>query len=146
MQKRCSHQHRTLSIRFPLYIDYGLYNWYTYTETDITVKQCQNGQKWNFSYSCQNWTWVLSQAPITRLHCYLSQYAISRLWSQIVTNHKLRRKCRNLWLSQFVTVYNTTYQNDVNCAIRYTPKCRKDVHINSGPYQEDSFVPRLWAL
>ena len=39
-------------------------------------------------------------------------------------------------MSQFVTVHNTTFQNDVNYAIRYTPKCRKDVHINIGPYQE----------
>ena len=31
---------------------------------------------------------------------------------------------------------NTTFQNDVNCARRYTPKCRKHVHINIGPYQE----------
>ena len=136
MQKRCSHQHRTLSRRFPLYIDYGLYNWCTYAETDITVKQLQNGQKWNVSYSCQKWTWVLCQAPITRLQCYLSQNAMSRPWSQIATNHKLWRYCRNLWLSQFVTVHNATFQNDVNCAIRYTSKCRKDVHINSGPYQE----------
>ena len=35
-----------------------------------------------------------------------------------------------------MTVQNTTFQIDVNCAIRYTPKCRKDVHINIGPYQE----------
>ena len=42
----------------------------------------------------------------------------------------------NLGLSQFVTVQNTTFQIDVNFAIRYTPKCRKDVHINIGPYQE----------
>ena len=45
----------------------------------------------------------------------------SRPWSQIATNHKLRREgfliCRNLWLSQFVTVQNTTSQIDfiVNC-------------------------------
>ena len=44
-------------------------------------------------------------------------------------------------VSQFVTVAicdgsNTTFQIDVNCARRYTPKCRKDVHINIGPYQE----------
>ena len=66
----------------------------------------------------------------------LNQYATSRPWSQIATNHKLRWWCRNLWLSQFVTVQNTTFQIDVNCARRYTPKCRKDVHINIGPYQE----------
>ena len=35
-----------------------------------------------------------------------------------------------------MTVQNTTFQIDVNCARRYTPKCRKDVHINIGPYQE----------
>ena len=66
----------------------------------------------------------------------LNQYATSRPWSQIATNHKLRWWCGNLWLSQFVTVQNTTFQIDVNCARRYTPKCRKDVHINIGPYQE----------
>ena len=42
-------------------------------------------------------------------------------------DHKLR---------QFVTVQNTTFQNDVNCARRYTPKCRKDVRINIGSCQE----------
>ena len=35
-----------------------------------------------------------------------------------------------------MTVQNTTFQIDVNCAISYTPKFRKDVHINTGPYQE----------
>ena len=35
-----------------------------------------------------------------------------------------------------MTVQNTTIQIDVNRARRYTPKCRKDVHINIGPYQE----------
>ena len=64
----------------------------------------------------------------------------SRPWSQNATNHKMRRQgflnCRNLWLSQFASVQNTTFQIDVNCARRYTPKCGKDVHINIGPYQE----------
>ena len=64
----------------------------------------------------------------------------SRPWSQIATNHKLRRQvflnCRNLWLSQFVTVQKN------NCSDRFhsnrgcTPKCRKHVHIKIGPFQE----------
>ena len=38
VQETWTHRRQTLSIRFPLQIDYGLYNWYTYTQTDITVK------------------------------------------------------------------------------------------------------------
>ena len=42
-----------------------------------------------------------SQVPRTRFQCYWNQYATLRPWSQIATNHKLRRQgfllCRNLW-------------------------------------------------
>ena len=56
-------------------------------------------------------------------------------------DHKLREitKCDDsvaICDSQFVTVQNTTLQIDVNYARRYTPKGRKDVHINIGPYPE----------
>ena len=36
MQKTCTQRRRTISIRFPLEIDFWLYNWYTYTQTDIS--------------------------------------------------------------------------------------------------------------
>ena len=48
MQETWSHRRQTLSIRFPLWIDYELFNWYTYTKTDITVKLRQNGQNETF--------------------------------------------------------------------------------------------------
>ena len=138
-RKQCTHRRRTLSIRFPLQIDYGLYNWYTYTQTDITVKLRQNGQKWNFSYSCQKWTWVLSQVPRTRFQCYWTQFVPSRPWSQNATNHKMRRQgflnCRNMWLLHFVTVQNATSQIRVRSARGYTPQYRKHVHIDVGHYQ-----------
>ena len=106
---------------------------------DITVKLRQNGQKWNFSYSCQKWTWVLSQVPRTRFQCYWTKFVPSRPWSQNATNQKMRRQgflnCRNLWLSHFVTVQNATYQIHVRSARVYTPQCRKHVHIDVGVYQ-----------
>ena len=79
-----------------------------------TIEKHQNGQKYNFSSSCQKWTLVISQVHRTNLQCYWNQYATSRPSSQIETNHKLRRQeilfYRNLWLSQFVTVRNTSSQ------------------------------------
>ena len=44
-------------------------------ETNIPLKKHQNGQKYNFSYSWQKWTWVLSQVPRTRFQCHWNQYA-----------------------------------------------------------------------
>ena len=52
----------------------------------------QNEQKWNFSYSCQKWTWVLSQVPRTRFQCYWIHFVPSRPWSQNATNHKMQRQ------------------------------------------------------
>ena len=77
-------------------------------------------QKCKFSYPCQKWTWAISQVPLTRFQCCWTQFAPSRPWSQIATNHKLRQQgflfCCNLWLSQVVTVQNTTCQINANCA------------------------------
>ena len=50
--------------------------------------------------------------PETRFQFYWTQFVPSRPRSQIATNHKLRRWCRNLWPSQFVTVQNTISQID----------------------------------
>ena len=65
---------------------------------------------------------------------------MARSWSQIATNHKLRRQgyliCHKLWLSQFVTVQNTTSQIDINSNRGYTAKFRKHIHIKIGPFQE----------
>ena len=106
-----------------IYIHKNRYN------SEITPKWA----KWNFSYSCQTWTWVLPQVPRTRFQCYWTQFVPSRPWSQNATNHRLRRQgflnCRNLWLSHFVTVQNATSQINVRSARRYTPQCRKHVHI-----------------
>ena len=98
------------------------------------------GKKCNFWCSCQKWTWVLSQVPITRFQCYWNQYATLRPWSQIAKNRKLRRQgflfWRNLWLSLFVTVQNTTSQIDIQITWGYTPKYRKHVHVHIGQFQE----------
>ena len=50
--------------------------------------------------------------------------------------------CRNLWLSHFVTVQNTTSQIHVRSARGYTPQCRKHVHIDVRHYQQGF----LWKL
>ena len=54
-------------------------------------------------------------------------------------DHKLRRQgfliCRNMWLSQFVMVQNTTSQIDFNSTRGCTPKYRKHAHIDIGPFQ-----------
>ena len=81
---------------------------------------------------------------------YWNEFATSRLWSQITTNHKLRRQgfliCRNLWLSQFVTVQNTNSQIDLNSARGYTFKYRRHVHIDIGPFQESFFGTSFLAI
>ena len=51
--------------------------------------------------------------------------------------------CRLLWLSQFVTIQNTTSQIDVNSARRFTAKYRKHLHIDIWPFQVFLF---LWLL
>ena len=56
-----------------------------------TIEKTPKWAKMQLSYPCQNRTWVFSQVPRTRFQCYWSQYATSRSWSQIATNHKLRR-------------------------------------------------------
>ena len=150
MQKTCWHQNRTLSRWFPGYIDYGLYNWYTYTQTDIPVKLHQNGLKYNFSNSCQKWTWVLSQIPRTRFQCYWTQFVPSRPWSHIATNHKLRQQgflnCRNLWLSLFVTVQNTTSQMDFKITEVILRSAENMFTSKSDHFKMVSWVHRLWAL
>ena len=81
-----------------------------------------------------------SQVHRTHCQCYWTEFVTARYWSHVATNHKLRRQgfliCRNLWLSQFVTVQNTTSQIDVNSARGYSPNYRKHVHIDIGPFQE----------
>ena len=82
----------------------------------------------------------LSQVPRTRFRYYWNQYATLRPWSQIATNKELRRQgfplCRNLWLLQFVTVQNTTFQIDDNSNRGYTHKYRKRVYIQIVQFQE----------
>ena len=72
--------------------------------------------------------------------CYWTEFATARSWSQIATNHKLRRQgnliCRKLCQSQFVTVQNTNSPIDINSNRGYTPKFRKHIHIKIGPFQE----------
>ena len=103
-----------------------------------------------FSYSCQKWTWVLSQVPRTRFQCYWNQYATLRHWSQIATNHKLKRQgvpnCRNLWLSQFVTVQNTTSQIDFIVTEGILLSAENMFTSWSDPFKKVSWVHRLWAL
>ena len=120
-------------------------NWYTYTQTDITANLRQNGQKWNFSYSCQKWTWVLSQVPRTRFQCYWTQFVPSRPWSQNTTNHKMRRQgflnCRNLWrfkmqLLRFMSVVQEGIL--LSTGNMYTS--------TSDTINKVSFVNRLWDL
>ena len=125
----------------------NMYSWYTNTQSDITVKWHQNEQKWNFSYSCQKWTWVLSQVPKTRFQCNWTQFVPSRPWSQNATHHKMRRQgflnCRNLWLSHFVTVQNTTSQKVQEGILLSTGNMYTST---SDPINKVSFVNRLWAL
>ena len=70
-------------------------------------------------------------------------------WSQIATNHKLRRQgflnCRNLWLLPFVTVQNTTSQIDfiVTEGILLSAE---NVHINIGPFQEGFLVTSIMGF
>ena len=96
--------------------------------------------KLNLSDSCQQWTWVLFEGHRTHFQCYWTEFTTAQHGLQIATDHKLRRQgfmiCRNLWLSQFVTVQNTTSQIDVNSARGYTPKYSKHVHIDIGPFQK----------
>ena len=150
-RKQCTHRRRTLSIRFPLQIHYGLYNWYTYKKTDITVKLCQNGQKWNFSYSCQKWTWVLSQVPRTRFQCYWIQFVPSRPWSQNATNHKMRRQgflnCRNMCDCRILRRFKMQL-------LRFMSVVQEGILLSAGnmytstldTINKISFVNRLWPL
>ena len=107
-------------------------------------------KKCNFSYWCQKWTWVLSQVPRTRFQCYLTQFVPSRPWSQIATNHKLRRQgflnCRNLWLSQFVSVQNTTSQIDFIVTEGILLSAENMFTSTSDPFNKVSWVHRFWAL
>ena len=65
---------------------------------------------------------------------------MAQSWSQIATNHENATvgipDLSKLWLSQIVTVQNWTYQIDVNSARWCIPKYRKQVHIDSRPFQE----------
>ena len=65
---------------------------------------------------------------------------LSRPWSQIATNHKLRREvflnCRNLLLSQFCDGSKRNFSDRLHSNRGYSPKCRKHVHIKIGPFQE----------
>ena len=126
--KKVSWEHRLWALQL-IYIHTNIYT------SEITPKWA----KMHFSYSCQKWTWVLSQVPRTRFQCYWTQFVPSRPWSQNATNHKMRRQgflnCRNLWLSHFVTVHNATSQIHVRSARGYTPQCRKHVHIDVGHHQ-----------
>ena len=98
------------------------------------------GKKCNFLYSCQKWTWTLSQVPRTRFQCYWTQFVPSRPWSQNATNHIMRRQglliCRNLWLPHFVTVQNATSQIDIKNDRGDIPKYLKYVHIDIGAFAE----------
>ena len=68
---------------------------------------------------------------------------LSRPWSQIATNHKMRRQgflnCRNLLLSQFCDGSKRNFSDRLHSNRGYSPKCRKHVHIKIGPFQ-DSFL------
>ena len=127
---QCNYTHSRGSSRHLMFDE-----WYT-----IYMANNTEMAKPNLSDSCQKWTLVLSEGHRTHFQCYWTEFTTARTWSQIATNHKLRRQgfliCRNLWLSQFVTVQNTTSQFDVNSARGYTPKYSKHVHIDIGPFQE----------
>ena len=79
-----------------------------------------------------------------------NQYATLRPWSQIATNHKLRRQgflnCRNLWLSQFVTVQNTTSQIDFLVTEGMLLSAENMFTSTSDHIKKVSWVHRLWAL
>ena len=75
----------------------------------------------------------------------------SRPWSQIATNHKLRRQvflnCRNLWLSQFVTVQKKkTAQIDFIVTEGVLLSAENMFTSKSDPFKKVSWVHRLWAL
>ena len=88
--------------------------------------------------------------PRTHFQCYLTQFVPSRPWSQIATNHKLRRQgfqnCRNLWMSQFVTVQNTTAQIDFIVTEGVLLSAEDMFTSKSAPFKNVSWVHRLWAL
>ena len=71
------------------------------------------------------------------------------VFSVIVTNHKLRRQgflnCRNLWLSQFVTVQNTTSQIDFIINEGILLRAENMFTSTSDPFKKVSCVHRLWA-
>ena len=100
-----------------------------------------------------------SQMPVQNEHGYSPKYAehISNVIGLDLPRHALDHKlrqitncdgrgvnliCRKLWLSQFVTVQNTTSQIDINSNGGYTLKFRKHIHIKIGPFQEGR---NLWS-
>ena len=97
------------------------------------------GKKWNFSYSCQKLTWVLSQVPKHVFSVMDSVCAVTALItncdkSQIAT-------ARILELSNIVTVAicdgsENNFSDILQSNRGYSPKCSKHVHIKIGPFQE----------
>ena len=81
-----------------------------------------------------------SQIPVETELGYSPKYTehiLNVIWLNL-PRHSLGHEltCSNLWLSQIVTVQNTTSQIDVNNARWCTPKYRKQAHIYSRPFQE----------